>query len=405
MALLIPGLPDELALCIIARLPWWKFAALSGVSRGWRRTVTQPNFLALRASLGVSQSFLLLHEFTIGHPKKIETLRFVALDPVSNGMPHLSIPRPHGTRNILCVQQYGTHILVFRQNQPARSHPAGLSCFNLSTNQWDQYWYPFPSHPSVFSDRIKNCGVVLDGYLYVMHGHEGIVHRLNFGKALIKRLCSLSDEDTIIGFDSAKFANLEWECLPTLHEKERRFAALVAYDGKILVLGGGRSWSSTRTRIYSGEVWDPSIPSREWSLVPELWPHPFFSCKGTFTKKTVFIVGGQLCAVSRNIGHIVYYEDRTKEWIPCIPLQQDHLSKMYPLQFCPNERALVWSKEYFCDPKKKIAVSTTKLQNNVLGIKTFKVIIASNQGLQTSIKLSHLKSRLILKVLPFSCNL
>ncbi|CDY30645.1 hypothetical protein HID58_035045 [Brassica napus] len=75
---LIPNLPDELSIQILARLPRISYSSVRLVSRRWRSAVSTSEVYALRKELGITEEWL--YVLTKGQDDK---LLWYSLDPVS----------------------------------------------------------------------------------------------------------------------------------------------------------------------------------------------------------------------------------------------------------------------------------------------------------------------------------
>ncbi|KAH7285472.1 hypothetical protein KP509_33G029800 [Ceratopteris richardii] len=77
-AQLIPGIPDELAVSILARVPRCFHSSIRGVCRRWRETVMSSELYEIRKELGVTEEWL----YVLVRDEE-ENLFWHALDPVS----------------------------------------------------------------------------------------------------------------------------------------------------------------------------------------------------------------------------------------------------------------------------------------------------------------------------------
>ena len=95
---LIPGLPDEISLQILARMPRMGYLKAKMVSRSWKVAITSAELYRLRKELGVAEEWLYILMKTADDQKLV----WHAFDPVSNQwqrlplMPGISHSRVYG---------------------------------------------------------------------------------------------------------------------------------------------------------------------------------------------------------------------------------------------------------------------------------------------------------------------
>ncbi|MCO5553079.1 hypothetical protein L7F22_006600 [Adiantum nelumboides] len=362
---LLPGLPDELALAILAGLPLCKLASLRSVSRSWHRTTaSSADWLSLRASLCVRQPLLLLQRWQ----KKRENegaLELSLLDPFSGA--RRPIPPLHmGLATLPYYYEdlatHGSTILAFYQNSALFSLDLGGS---LQWHRWS-----FSSDDANAIVGFDEWRIVFGTHLYVIRASRH-ASRLNIRDALRRPAASSTSHGTIGSdgiVDHQDSPLLQWESLPPLCEA-RYGASLVAWDGKMIALGGLNP--SYKEKHFSGEVWDTSMQPREWTLIPELWPASLFS--HNILRPTVAVIEGQLCAFSQIKDHILFYEEHMKRWISWICI-----GDLFPNYFTLNlffvvDRS-VWALNTYpltITRTENAIVSSANLPNdNLLGMKT-----------------------------------
>ncbi|KAF3587372.1 hypothetical protein F2Q69_00027319 [Brassica cretica] len=138
---LIPNLPDELSIQILARLPRICYSSVRLVSRRWRSAVSTSEVYALRKELGITEEWL--YVLTKGQDDK---LLWYALDPVSTRWQRLP-PMPV----IVCEEESRRSLWNLKVGEIVRS----LLCRRDASEQM-----PF-------------CGCAIgsvDGCLYVLGG-------------------------------------------------------------------------------------------------------------------------------------------------------------------------------------------------------------------------------------------
>ncbi|KAI5063948.1 hypothetical protein GOP47_0020618 [Adiantum capillus-veneris] len=127
--------------------------------------------------------------------------------------------------------------------------------------------------------------------------------------------------DAIQGAERLDIKTKRWETLPDPHVK-RTEAVGVVMGGLFYMIGGCCDFveisrgTVKHTSLNSGEIWDPA--SREWTLVPELWPGELFQDR---PNGRVAALGGRLYALRRVwmtemlAEELMYYECASKTWM------------------------------------------------------------------------------------------
>ncbi|KAM0940061.1 putative F-box/kelch-repeat protein KMD1/2 [Dioscorea sansibarensis] len=123
---LIPGLPDDIALDCIARVPHRFHPGICGVSRRWRDLVTSSAYTLHRERIGVAEDLIIL----------------IQAQPVGASA-------------------------AGRSKDEFRPPPCGLVAYNASTGEWRRAVGAVP----VFARSFFGCGVA-EGRVYVAGGHD-----------------------------------------------------------------------------------------------------------------------------------------------------------------------------------------------------------------------------------------
>ncbi|KAM6544418.1 hypothetical protein CsatB_008865 [Cannabis sativa] len=226
---LIPSLPDELSIQIIARLPRIYYFNVRMVSRKWKATVMSPELFKLRKELGTTEEWLYLLT-------KAEDEKFLwhALDPLSERWLRLpSMPD-----------------VVYEEGQ----NKGGFS----------MYWMWNMLGPSIkIADSIRDwlgrrntldqmpfCGCAVnavDGCLYVVGG---------FSRSAAMKC--------VWKFDPVQNAWTE----VTAMAAGRAYCKTGILNGKLYVVGGVSQGRGGLSPLQSAEVFDPSTGT--WSEVPSM---------------------------------------------------------------------------------------------------------------------------------------
>ena len=224
---LIPSLPDEISLQILARVPRIYYPGLKLVSQSWREAISTTEIYNLRKELKTSEEWLFVLT------RVDESLSWCALDPVSQKWQKLP-PVPYDT--IKDVSRKGLAIL--------------------------QKWNLFGSSVKIADairgwlgrgdalDKIPFCGcsvAAVNNCLYVLGG-------LSRGSAL---RC-VWQYDPILNSWS--------EVCPML--TARAYCKAGVIDNKLYVVGGVSRCQGRLSPLQSAEVFDPE--TGEWSEVPSM---------------------------------------------------------------------------------------------------------------------------------------
>ncbi|CAA7047886.1 unnamed protein product [Microthlaspi erraticum] len=217
---LIPSLPDELSIQILARLPRICYSSVRLVSRKWKSAVTTSELYSLRKSLGITEEWL--YVLTKGQEDK---LLWYALDPVSTKWQRLP-PMP---------------VIVYEEE----SRKIGLS------GLWDlvNVARSFLGRRDI-SEQMPFCGCAIgsvDGSLYVLGG--------------------LSRSRTV---------RCVWRFDPVLNSwsevssmlSNRAYSKTGVLDKKLYVVGGVDRGRGGLSPLQTAEVYDPKTDL--WSEVPSM---------------------------------------------------------------------------------------------------------------------------------------
>ncbi|KAL6641121.1 hypothetical protein ACP70R_019302 [Stipagrostis hirtigluma subsp. patula] len=225
---LIPGLPDEVSLQILARMPRMGYLKAKMVSRSWKAAITGAELYRLRKELGVEEEWLYI--LTRADDQK---LVWHAFDPVSSQwqrlplMPELS----HGGGCKRGVPGLWLGDLV----------SAGIRISDVIRGWLGQ---------KDLIDRIPFCGCAIgavDGCLYVLGGFS-----------------RTSAMECVWRYDP--FVNSWQEVSPM--NTGRAFCKVSLLNNKLYVVGGVTKGKNGLTPLQSAEVFDPA--TGVWAEVPDM---------------------------------------------------------------------------------------------------------------------------------------
>lgn len=225
---LIPGLPDEISLQILARMPRMSYLKAKMVSRSWKTAIIGAELYRLRKELGVAEEWLYILMKTADYQKLV----WHAFDPVNNQWQRL--PLMPGHRRGDCrsgVSRLGLEDLV----------SAGIRISDVIRS-----WF---GHKDLV-DSIPFCGCAIgtdDGCLYVLGG---------FSRAFAMK--------GVWRYDP--FVNSWQEVSPM--STGRAFCKTSLLNNKLYVVGGVSNGKDGLTPLQSAEVFDPT--TGVWAEVPDM---------------------------------------------------------------------------------------------------------------------------------------
>ena len=227
-ARLIPSLPDELSIQIVARLPRISYFNVKLVSRKWMATVMSPELYKLRKELGTTEEWVYLLT-------KVEEDKLLshALDPLTRKWQRLPM-MPN----------------VVYEDESRKGFP-GRWMWNMagpSINISEVIRGLFGRKDS--SDQMPYCGCAigaLDGCLYVLGG---------FSRA--------STMKCVWRFDPIQN---QWSEVTSM-STGRAYCKTGILNNKLYVVGGVSQGRGGLTPLQSAEVFDPSTGT--WSQVPSM---------------------------------------------------------------------------------------------------------------------------------------
>uniref|UniRef100_A0A1J3IRW4 F-box/kelch-repeat protein n=1 Tax=Noccaea caerulescens TaxID=107243 RepID=A0A1J3IRW4_NOCCA len=223
---LIPSLPDELSIQILARLPRICYSSVRLVSRKWKSAVTTSEIYSLRKSLGITEEWL--YVLTKGQEDK---LLWYALDPVSTKWQRLP-PMP---------------VIVYEEE--SRKSLSGL---------WD-----------LVSGSVKVAEIV-----------RSLLGRRDSSEQMPFCGCAIGSVDGCLyvlgGLSRSKTVSCVWRFDPVRNSwsevssmlSNRAYSKTGVLDKKLYVVGGVDRGRGGLSPLQTAEVYDPKTDS--WSEVPSM---------------------------------------------------------------------------------------------------------------------------------------
>lgn len=307
-AVIIPGLPNDLSLGILARLPRILQARLRVVCRSWNDAMDPASLNTLRKLLGVSEVWPFFADPHMGMDiyNKVFSVfvspvvpRIFSHDASPTHLPprlqEIGIPPPPqvhqhlGRFDFEVFATVGSKVLLAALSlHESVDHLEGIYVFDAVSMRWIDCVYPnCHVRPDNSSEKVVDAE---GGYVYVASGNRSIKY-----------------------FDRLDCRRGMWESLPSPHI-ERVCAAVVVLHGCLYMIGGLNLYVPGHARhpCCSGEVWDPS--TREWTIRPELWPAEVF--KDEMTTRAA-VVMDQLFALRGGFPkeELMCYQPLSEKWI------------------------------------------------------------------------------------------
>ncbi|CAK9198931.1 unnamed protein product [Sphagnum troendelagicum] len=274
---LIPGLPNDVALQCLVRIPVQAHAQLQRVSRKWRELVNSSQYYEERKREGTTMHFICTVQ-ALDQQSKIKRRQQQQQQSTTtaSNSPSAASSSPPPPPPVLGVSVLNPRERTWEQRLPhILQHPHGLPLFCrlvgvkgklVVLGGWDPvtwetlrsvYVYHFSSQswrrgadiPSTRSSFA--CGVLNDRYVFVAGGHDN-------------RKSALATAEV---YDLEKD---EWRNLPRMSE-ERDESIAVNLNGKLYVISG----YSTEVQgqfLKSADVYEPEKNS--WTRIEDMWSRP-----------------------------------------------------------------------------------------------------------------------------------
>lgn len=156
----IPGLPDDIAIACLVRVPRSSYQNLRLVSRSWNRLLTSNFFYSLRKKCGTIEEFVYVIRRD-GHQK----LTWQAYDPIYQlWLPLPPIPSEFSeVIGFECAVLSGCYLYLFGGKDPVKGSLRRVIFYNARTNKWHRA-------PAMQRKRHSFGACVINNRLYVAGG-------------------------------------------------------------------------------------------------------------------------------------------------------------------------------------------------------------------------------------------
>ncbi|XP_047088838.1 F-box/kelch-repeat protein At2g44130-like [Lolium rigidum] len=238
---LIPGMPDDVAVDCLARVPHCAFRSMRRVCRGWKSAAAAPDFALARAEAGANEDLVYLLQFgnpAAGDdsPKDDSSAYGVAVYNVTTGEWHREREAPPMPMFAQCAA-VGTRLAVMGGWDPKTFEPVSdVHVLDAATGVWRR-GTPMRSARSFFA-----CAEA-GGKIYVAGGHDKLKNALKTAEA----------------YDAEADG---WDPLPNMSEERDECDGMATVAGdKFMAVSGyrtGRQGGFER----DAEWFDPA--TREW---------------------------------------------------------------------------------------------------------------------------------------------
>ncbi|XP_010277860.1 PREDICTED: F-box/kelch-repeat protein At2g44130-like isoform X1 [Nelumbo nucifera] len=276
---LIPGLPDEVAMDCLVRVPYQFHLAMKSVCRRWRNLANDPSFYRERQRTGTAEQLVCLVQALTSITSAEAEVESVIEDNNKEQEEKRRLRRRH------CPPVYGLSVYnlsrnTWRRMMPTRGNCSGIPMFShcvalpisgklVLLGGWDPE--TLDSVPDVYvCDFVRGggwrraapmsmgrsffaCAAVGPSSVYVAGGHDNQKNAL--------RSAEVYDADAD-----------EWRALPPMAEERDECQGLSCDgDGRFWVVSGYGTESQGRFKS-DAECYDPALGS--WSKLEEVWPFP-----------------------------------------------------------------------------------------------------------------------------------
>uniref|UniRef100_A0A6V7QPP0 F-box domain-containing protein n=1 Tax=Ananas comosus var. bracteatus TaxID=296719 RepID=A0A6V7QPP0_ANACO len=310
---LLPGLPDDLAIACLIRVPRADHCKLRLVCRRWCRLLAGNYFYALRRTLGIAEEWV----YVIKRDKD-GRISWDAFDPVYQ-LWHPLPPLPaeySGALGFGCAVLSGCHLYLFGGKDPHRGSMRRVIFYSARTNKWHRA-------PDMLRRRHFFGSCVMNNCLYVAGGESEGGHR------------SLKSAEV---YDPIKN---RWSFVSDMSTAMVPFIGVV-YEGKWYLKGLGDQ------RQVLNEVYEPETDS--WCSV--------FDSMVSGWRNPSLCLNGQLYTVDCRDGcKLRIYDARSHSWSEFIDSKQ-HLGSSRALEAA----ALVPFRGKLCIVRNNMSISLVDVE-------------------------------------------
>ncbi|KAK2966292.1 hypothetical protein RJ640_018103 [Escallonia rubra] len=164
---LLPGLPDDLAIACLIRVPRIEHRKLRLVCRRWHRLLAGNFFYSLRKSLGIAEEWIYIMK-----RDRDRKISWHAFDPIYQLWQPLP-PVPKEYSEVLgfgCAVLSGCHLYLFGGKDPVKGSMRRVIFYSARSNKWHRA-------PDMLRRRHFFGSCVINNCLYVAGGENEGVHR------------------------------------------------------------------------------------------------------------------------------------------------------------------------------------------------------------------------------------
>lgn len=253
---LIPGLPEEIGLQCLIRVPFWEFSSVGSVCKSWKLQIELPEFLQNRKTAGFSQQVIVMAQaqldptlnptIMILKPPSAPLYRLTLCDPATWNWSDLP-PIPGYSKGLPMFCQLtgvGSYLVVMGGLDPVTWEASNLVfVYSFISSRW-RHGADMPGCPRSFFA----CASDSNGTVFVGGGHDGAKNALASAMAY-------------------NVENDKWVPLPDM-ARERDECKGVFHGGKFHVIGGYCTLMQGRFET-SGEAFD--VATWQWDQVDEMF--------------------------------------------------------------------------------------------------------------------------------------
>ncbi|TXG69677.1 hypothetical protein EZV62_004612 [Acer yangbiense] len=164
---LLPGLPDDLAIACLIRVPRVEHRKLRLVCKRWYRLLSGNFFYSLRKSLGIAEEWI----YVIKRDRDGK-ISWHAFDPIYQlWQPLPPVPKEYSEAlGFGCAVLSSCHLYLFGGKDPVKGSMRRVIFYSARTNNWHRA-------PDMLRRRHFFGSCVINNCLYVAGGENGGVHR------------------------------------------------------------------------------------------------------------------------------------------------------------------------------------------------------------------------------------
>ncbi|KAL5982885.1 hypothetical protein ACLOJK_016964 [Asimina triloba] len=164
---LLPGLPDDLAIACLIRVPRMEHRKLRLVCKRWYRLLAGNYFYSLRRSLGIAEEWIYVMK-----RDRDGRISWHAFDPTHQlWQPLPPVPKEYSAAlGFGCAVLSSCHLYLFGGKDPLKGSMRRVVYYSARTNKWHRV-------PDMLRRRQFFGSCVINNYLYVAGGESEGVHR------------------------------------------------------------------------------------------------------------------------------------------------------------------------------------------------------------------------------------